>query len=169
MGWELDSPCRSHTYPWQERWSSGMCSDWELEFRDCGVIPGQGLLLTTERWIEGMWGRRSWWEMPVEESQAAMEARQYCWVTHSGWSHHHSLSLSTCQHGRLNNRMIQWISRRWLIMNIVRKCILIVFQNVWEDRMRERITRKQAVLEKESLSKRERVLGVLSRRLQCYF
>jgi hypothetical protein len=35
--------------------------------------------------------------------------------------------------------------------------------------MRERITRKQAVLEKESLSKRERVLGVLSRRLQCYF
>ena len=42
-----------------------------------------------------MWGRRLWWEMPVEESQTAMEARWYCWVTHSGWSHHHSLSLPT--------------------------------------------------------------------------
>ena len=29
-------------------------SSWELEFRDCRVIPGQGLLLTAERWIEGM-------------------------------------------------------------------------------------------------------------------
>ena len=27
---------------------------WELEFRGCGAIPGQGLLLTAERWIEGM-------------------------------------------------------------------------------------------------------------------
>ena len=26
----------------------------ELEFRDCGAIPGQGLLLTAERQIEGM-------------------------------------------------------------------------------------------------------------------
>ena len=51
---------------------------WELEFRDCGAIPRQGLLLTTHRWIEGMRGRRSWWEMLVEESQGAMEARQYC-------------------------------------------------------------------------------------------
>ena len=30
-----------------------------------------------ERWIEGMCGRRLWWEVPVEESQAAMEARRY--------------------------------------------------------------------------------------------
>ena len=29
-------------------------SDWELEVRDCGAIPGQGLLLTVERWMEGM-------------------------------------------------------------------------------------------------------------------
>ena len=35
----------------------------------------RGLLLTVERQIEGMEGRRSWWEMPVEESQAGMEAR----------------------------------------------------------------------------------------------
>ena len=30
---------------------------------------------TVERWIKGMLGRRLWWEMPVKESQAAMEAR----------------------------------------------------------------------------------------------
>ena len=42
---------------------------------DCGAIPGQGLLLTEEKLIEGMLGRRLWWEMPVEESQAVMEAR----------------------------------------------------------------------------------------------
>ena len=39
-------------------------------------IPGRGLLLTVERPIEGMRGRRSWWEMLVKESQIAMEARQ---------------------------------------------------------------------------------------------
>ena len=27
---------------------------WEMDFRDCGAIPGRGLLLTAERWIEGM-------------------------------------------------------------------------------------------------------------------
>ena len=26
-------------------------ASWELEFRDCGAIPGQGLLLTVERQI----------------------------------------------------------------------------------------------------------------------
>ena len=51
-----------------------------------------------------MWGRRSWWEMPVEESQAAMKARRYCWVTCMGWSHHHTLSLPTHQGQQLNNR-----------------------------------------------------------------
>ena len=86
MEWESDSPCRSHTYPGQGPKSHGRCSGWELEFRDCGAIPGQGLLLTVERWVEGMWGRRLWWEMPVEESQAAMEARRYCWVTRRGWT-----------------------------------------------------------------------------------
>jgi len=49
-----------------------------------------------------MWGKRSWWEMLVEENQAAMETRWYCWITRRGWSHYHSLSLSTCQHQRLN-------------------------------------------------------------------
>ena len=44
------------------------------------------------RQIEGMGGRRLWWGMPVEESQAATEARRCCWVTQRGWSHHHSLS-----------------------------------------------------------------------------
>ena len=48
--------------------------------------------------------RRLWWKMPVEDSWAAMEARWYCWVMHSGWSHHHSLSPPTRQHWQLNNR-----------------------------------------------------------------
>ena len=89
MEWESYSPCHSHTHPGQGHKSPGRHSGWELEFRDCGAIPGQGLLMTAERWMEGMWGRRLWWE----ETQAAMEARQYRWVMHRGWSHHHSLSL----------------------------------------------------------------------------
>ena len=104
MEWESDRPYHSHTYPRQECWSPGKCSGWGPEFRDYGAIPGQGLLLTAERWIEGMWERRSWWEMLVEESQAAMEARRYCWVTRRGWSHHHSLSLPTRQHRQLSNK-----------------------------------------------------------------
>ena len=35
-----------------------------------------------------------------------MEARRYCWVTHSGWSHHHSLSPPTHQLWQLNNRLV---------------------------------------------------------------
>ena len=66
----------------------------------CGAIPGQGLLLTAERQIEGVWGRRSWWEMLVEESQAAMETRQYCWVMHRGWRHHHSLDRNDTKWGK---------------------------------------------------------------------
>ena len=58
-----------HTYTGLEHWSPGKRNGWELEFRDCGAIPGQGLLLTMETWIERMWGRRSWWKMPVEEAR----------------------------------------------------------------------------------------------------
>ena len=36
--WNRESD--SHTYPRQERWPPGMCSGRELEFRDCGAIPG---------------------------------------------------------------------------------------------------------------------------------
>ena len=63
--------------PWVYLAWDSLCllDGWELEFRDCGAIPGQGLLLTVERQIEGLSGRRSWWEMPVEESQTDMEAR----------------------------------------------------------------------------------------------
>ena len=104
MEWESDSPCHSHTYPGQGLRSPRRHSGWELEFRDYQANPGRGLLLTTERRIEGMWGRRLWWEVPVEQSQAVMEARRCCWVTRSGWSHHHSLSLLTGQRRQLNNR-----------------------------------------------------------------
>ena len=62
----------------QEHGSPGRDSGWELEFRDCGAIPVRGLLLTVDRQIEGMCGRRLWWEMPVEENLAAVEARRYC-------------------------------------------------------------------------------------------
>ena len=104
MEWEVDSPYCSHKYAWLKRWSPGRCRGWELEFRDCGAIPGRGLLLTVKKQIKGTWGRSSWWEMPREESQAAMEARRFCWVTHREWSLHHGLSLPTCQHWQLNNR-----------------------------------------------------------------
>ena len=79
MEWESDSPCR-HTYHGQEHWSHGRGSSWELGLRNYEAIPGWGLLLTAERRIEGMSGRRSWWKMLMEENQAAMEARRHCWV-----------------------------------------------------------------------------------------
>ena len=34
MEWDSDSPCHSHTYPGQERWSPGRHNGWELEFRE---------------------------------------------------------------------------------------------------------------------------------------
>ena len=109
MEWESYSPCCSHIYPGQGLRSFRRCSSYKLEFRGCGTIPEQELLLTAERWIKGMWGRRLWWEMPVEESQAAMEARQNCWVMHRGWSHHHSLSLPTCQHMNIDVKIFNKI------------------------------------------------------------
>ena len=104
---ESDSSCCSYTYPGQGCRSplqGTVARGWS--FRDCGAIPGWGLLLSVERRMEGMWGRRLWWNMPVEVSQAAMEARWYCWVTHSGWSHHHSLSSQVSQHQQLNNQTL---------------------------------------------------------------
>ena len=50
---------------WQPKWNENQTilaaaiytldgtGGWELEFRDYGAIPGQALLLTAERWIEG--------------------------------------------------------------------------------------------------------------------
>ena len=40
------------------RRSSIRSSSWELKFGDCGAIPGRGLLLTSERRIKRMSGRR---------------------------------------------------------------------------------------------------------------
>ena len=107
---ESDSPCHSHTYPRQGGRSPRRCSAWELEHRDCGAIPRWGLLLTAERWAKRTWGRRLWWEIPLEESQAAMEARWYCWVMFRGWSHHPSLLLPTGQQRQLNNRGAVYLS-----------------------------------------------------------
>ena len=82
MEWESDSPCLSHTCGGQEHDSPTRGSRGLLEFRDYGAIPVRGLLLIAKRQFEGIWERRSLWEMPVEESRAATEARRYCWVTH---------------------------------------------------------------------------------------
>ena len=103
MEWESDSPCCSHTHLGEGHRSPGRCSSWELECRDCSTIPGQGLLMTAERQTEGM-RRRLWWEIPVEESWGAVEARWHCWVMRREWNHYHSLSLPTHQHPQLNNR-----------------------------------------------------------------
>ena len=103
---ESDSPCRSHTYPGQGHWSPGRWSSWELGFRDCGAIPGRELLWTAEKQIEGLWGRRLWWEMPVEESQAAMEARRYCWVSVGGGT---ITIASLSPHARNSS----WTIERW--------------------------------------------------------
>ena len=40
--------------PGQECRSPKKRSGWELECRDCGAIPGRGLLLTVERWTKVM-------------------------------------------------------------------------------------------------------------------
>ena len=95
MEWESDTPCHRHMYPKQGCKSPRRHSNWELKCRDCGAIPGWGLQLTARRWPEGMWGRRLWWEMPVEEKQAVIEAKWYFWVICRRCSHHYSLSLSS--------------------------------------------------------------------------
>ena len=73
MEWESGSPCCSHTYPRQGRSFPGRHRGLELELRDCGAIPGRGLLLTAERQIKGVWGRRQWWEarQPWKQGNAA--------------------------------------------------------------------------------------------------
>ena len=48
------SPCRSYTYARQEHGSLRRGNGWELELRDCEADSVQGLLLTVERWIEGI-------------------------------------------------------------------------------------------------------------------
>ena len=103
MEWESDSHCRSHTYARQKRRSPGRGSGWELEFRDWGAILVWGLLLTAERQMEGRWGRRLWWEMPLEESQAACKQGNTA-ESHLGGGAITIASLSTCQHPQLNNR-----------------------------------------------------------------
>ena len=110
--WESDSPCHSQG---QGRRSPKWRSSWELECRDCGAIPGRGLLLSAGRRTKGMWGRKMWREMPVEESQAVMEARQYCWVMSRGWSHHHSSVFPHVSTGSWESLALEapdeWINR----------------------------------------------------------
>ena len=53
-GVRIRQSLRSHTYPRQGRRSPGRHSHWDLEFRDCGAIPGRELLMTAERQMEGM-------------------------------------------------------------------------------------------------------------------
>ena len=101
-----DNLCHSSTYPGQGHKFPGTHNGWELEHRGWREIPGWGLLSIAGRWPEGTRRRRLQWEMTLKENYAAMEARQYCWVTHSGWTHHCSLCLPThqCQYRKTQRR-----------------------------------------------------------------
>ena len=82
---------------------SGRCSGWELVFRDCGATPGWRLLLT---------GGTGWGDVREEivvgkacGGKPGSRGSKAILLSHArGWSHHHSLSLPTWQHWRLNNR-----------------------------------------------------------------
>ena len=94
-------------YPGQGHRCPGRHSSWELEFRDCGAIPGQRLLLTVERQIEGRGGeggdcggkclwrkaRQPWKQGDTAESCIGGGA-----IT--------TASLPTHQHGEVNNREV---------------------------------------------------------------
>ena len=75
-----DNPCLSPKHSRQGHKSPRKCSGWEVRCRDLRSTQGQSLLLTVGIQPEGMWGRKSWWEMLVEKNQAAMKERGYCWV-----------------------------------------------------------------------------------------
>ena len=104
---------------------TGMQVPWKVQqleagVRDCRAIPGQGLLLTAERGIQEMWGRRLWWEIPVEESQAAMEAGQTCSMAAlllSPLCRCHQPSSCACLHGWASQSRIcgrqNWIIKSW--------------------------------------------------------
>ena len=97
MEWD-HSPCCSRTYRRQGRRSPGRRSSWDLELRDCGAIPGRRLLLTVERWIQGMWGRRLWRKarQPWKQDDTA--------ESHVGGGAITIAPLPTGQQPQLNNR-----------------------------------------------------------------
>ena len=65
MEWESDSPCCCHTYPGQGCRAPERGSSWELEFRDCGSIPGWGLQRDRLRGCEGGdYGQKCLWRKP---------------------------------------------------------------------------------------------------------
>ena len=92
MGWESENPCHSHIYR-----DAGTLEAAAARNQSIGIVeqyPGEGCYwLTAGRLTEWTWGRRLWREMPVQESQSAMQVRQYCWVMHRNWSQHSSFSL----------------------------------------------------------------------------
>ena len=95
MEWESDSPCCSHTYPRQgHRPPEGTAAgSWSL-----GIVeqsPGKGSCWLRRDRSGGCEGGDCGGKIPVEESWAAMEEGQCCWVTCKGWRHHHSLSPPT--------------------------------------------------------------------------
>ena len=53
MEWESDSPWCCHIYPGQGCRAPEGGSSWELEFRDCGAIPGWGQQRDRSRGCEG--------------------------------------------------------------------------------------------------------------------
>ena len=53
-GMRIRQPLLQPYIPRQGCRAPGRCSGWEMGFRDCGAIPGLGLLLTVERLNEGI-------------------------------------------------------------------------------------------------------------------
>ena len=79
-----------------------MDSDWELEFRDCGAIPGRGLLLTVERprgGEEGDCGGKYPWRKARHPWMQGNTAESCV-----GGGATIASSLPTQQHLQLNNR-----------------------------------------------------------------
>ena len=83
MEWESDSPCCSHTYPRQAHRVWGLWGHTRARAAiDCGEADQEEVREETA--VGSACGGKL----------CSMEARRYCWVTGSGWSHHRSLSLS---------------------------------------------------------------------------
>ena len=99
---------------WQPKWNENqtvLASATHTPDRDAGPLEGEAVMSWSLGIMEQSRGEGFCWLQrdgsrgceggdcggvgnALEEYQAAMEARRYCWLTCRGWSHHHSLSLS---------------------------------------------------------------------------
>lgn len=116
---------------------------WEKE-----IINTFKKALFGEWWRNTLQGKQLGWETAGPQGNFAMLRREL-YILHWRWKalswFLNKASGKPRFHGQVTGIvlwMIQWISRRLLIMAIGRKWTLVV-ENMWEDRLRERITSKQ--------------------------